>query len=660
MVVAFHAGLPVPGGFVGVDVFFVISGYVITGMLQREFRQIRRIQFRAFYLRRFKRLTPALALVVSVVVVLSALILSPLGPQQTATRTGVGAMLLAANVVIAQTTGGYFDAPAATNPLLHTWSLSVEEQFYLAFPLILAFGWTLARTARRLRSSPVVVVGGIAVVSFALALVGSTRPASTTSWLLGFYSPFTRAWEFAAGALLALTVSGLGVGAKRFSSALGLTGLAILTACLWLISGSTPFPSVWTLLPVSGALLLLASGLNATGVSTRLLASPPLVKVGDWSYSIYLWHWPFIVFATALWPQRPDAVLIAAVASLAPAVASYTYVENPIRRLPAMTTPLTARVVTATLAAPLLLCSAMWMTGRDGDRQPAIKDELQAISALHAAQTRGCFSEGPFNQRSTLDCVWDSRQAGTPIYLVGDSNAAQFSEAVIRAGATLGRPVRIFTTPSCPLIANLTISMVHTDELLPPDVAPTEFDHCPGYVDYTLQWLTHAPPGTVVMASLDQYWWDPNLSASLARGSASRDPAVKAALMQTGLETTISRLRAAGQNVVIVQSIPTFRDPPPIWDPRTCNATAVEHDACSRQLPRAVIDALQHDSREAVQHAAAAAGATVLDLRDDFCDRVECSTTRDGTLVYSDAAHITVAESQQLGPQFSRAIGSPA
>ena len=135
LVVFFHAGLPLPGGFVGVDVFFVISGFVITGMLAREFERSGRIKFREFYARRFKRLTPALALMVTVTVLLSAVIASPLGAQQVTAQTAIGAMLLAANVVIALTTGGYFDAAADTNPLLNTWSLSVEEQFYLFFPL---------------------------------------------------------------------------------------------------------------------------------------------------------------------------------------------------------------------------------------------------------------------------------------------------------------------------------------------------------------------------------------------------------------------------------------------------------------------------------------------------------------------------------------------
>ena len=192
MVVAFHAGLPVPGGFVGVDVFFVISGFVITAMLHRELTAAGRIRFGAFYIRRFKRLTPALALMVAVTMVISVLVLSPFGVQQTAAKTAVGAMLLVANFVIPILTGGYFAAPAGTNPLLHTWSLSVEEQFYLGFPAILAVGWLLAQRARALRHAPFLIVGSVAAASFGLAVLGSTGfTLPTANFLLGFYSPFT-------------------------------------------------------------------------------------------------------------------------------------------------------------------------------------------------------------------------------------------------------------------------------------------------------------------------------------------------------------------------------------------------------------------------------------------------------------------------------------
>ncbi len=164
-VVVYHAGLPLPGGFVGVDIFFVISGFVITSMLHREWLSSSRINFGRFYWRRFKRLTPALALVVVVTVLLSALLLSPMGPQQNAALTGLGSIALVANFVIASTTSGYFDAAAETNPLLNTWSLSVEEQFYVFFPSFLVFGWYLARRKAWLRSSPLVIV----------AVVGSLR-----------------------------------------------------------------------------------------------------------------------------------------------------------------------------------------------------------------------------------------------------------------------------------------------------------------------------------------------------------------------------------------------------------------------------------------------------------------------------------------------------
>ena len=149
LVVVFHAELPVPGGFVGVDVFFVISGFVITAMLMREWARYGRVRFGHFYFRRFLRLTPALALIVAVVALASILLQNPFGAQQTTARTGMGAMLLSANYVIGHAAGDYFADNATTNPLLHTWSLSVEEQFYLVFPALLVLAWLLVRRGRR-------------------------------------------------------------------------------------------------------------------------------------------------------------------------------------------------------------------------------------------------------------------------------------------------------------------------------------------------------------------------------------------------------------------------------------------------------------------------------------------------------------------------------
>lgn len=328
MVMAFHARLPVPGGFVGVDVFFVISGYVITAMLVRELARNGRVDFRRFYLRRFKRLTPALALMVCVTMILAALLLSPLGTQQDAARTAIGAMLLGANYVIAKLSGEYFGLDAHSNALLNTWSLSVEEQFYLAFPLLLAIAWRLGRRWQR----PWVVkaiVATVGVGSLALALGGSygmTLPAE--QWLIQFYSPLTRAWEFAAGSLLALLPNPWR--SRRVSTALGVAGVLGLAASLVVINEYTPFPGPATLLPVVATMLLLLAG-SGPGPTTRMLSSTPMARVGDWSYSLYLWHWPFIVIATSAWPGPAWVAPAAALASALPAIASYRWVEQPLR-----------------------------------------------------------------------------------------------------------------------------------------------------------------------------------------------------------------------------------------------------------------------------------------------------------------------------------------
>jgi len=203
-VVLFHARLPVPGGFVGVDIFFVISGFVITGLLYREWKQYARIRFAQFYKRRFLRLTPALAIVIAFAVLGSGFLMFP-HEQKVAIQTGIGALALVANIVIARTTGGYFDVPAENNPLLNTWSLSVEEQFYLFFPFILFLSWYIARKFNLARSVSLIAVGFIGLISFGVVLFSNTETGQVITWL-NFYSPTVRVWEFAAGSILFLSL----------------------------------------------------------------------------------------------------------------------------------------------------------------------------------------------------------------------------------------------------------------------------------------------------------------------------------------------------------------------------------------------------------------------------------------------------------------------
>ena len=364
LVVCFHAGLPIPGGFVGVDVFFVISGFVITAMLHRQWLQEGCIRLRTFYWRRFKRLTPALSLMISVTLMISVLVLSPFGSQQIVAQTAIGAMLLVSNVVVAFTTGDYFDAPAEANPLLNTWSLSVEEQFYLIFPALLVLAWALAARWKRLRSAPLIIVATIAAASLTLVALSSLGIAPNFGqFITGFYSPFTRSWEFAVGALLALFLikqsMRISVAIRNVS---GVMGISLLVASGWIITGSTTFPGKWTLLPVVGTLLLLIAGSEQGSTVSRLLGTRPLVKIGDWSYSIYLWHWPMIVFATILWPFATYAPIIALALSFLPAVASYHWVEQPLRRSSTQTRKRALSIAIITLVIPVTLAGAVVWT----------------------------------------------------------------------------------------------------------------------------------------------------------------------------------------------------------------------------------------------------------------------------------------------------------
>lgn len=662
VVVAFHAGLPVPGGFTGVDVFFVISGFVIAGMLRREWRQTGTIGFTRFYLCRFRRLTPALAVMVAVTVLLTAVFLSPLGVQQTAATTGIGAMLLVANVVIARKTGGYFDANADTNPLLHTWSLSVEEQFYLVFPAVIALGWYLAARNRTWRHTPTVLVGAIAAFSLLLACFGTGFLTSTAvgrsvimgpygKWLesaIGFYSPLTRWWEFAAGVLLALGISGRSITSARIPAALGAVGTVLLLVSLWAISGQTPFPSLWTLIPVTGALLILAAGSLGGNPVSRTLATPLAARIGDWSYSIYLWHWPFIVIAGAIFPDRRIVLPIAAAVSFIPAVASYRWIESPIRSNAGFSRGWPAtRLVVATLTVPVVI-SALVITGAGrGYGSHGIQAVQAAVLSPHLA-TQGLHCDRDARRAGdSSPCVYNSGATGRPIYMVGDSTAWHFSEAASDAGAILGRPVKILLTTGCPF----------KDVYFIWKNGEVNGDLCRERYVSAMTWLTEGAPGTVIISDLNlAYGWD-TAAFGLRPDALTDDPQRRVGILRTALLATVRDLERAGQSVVLVQAAPEF-EAPHLFDPLRCSLGDLRADACVTRMSRADADAMQSVKREAIRAVAATTGASVWDPRDLFCAGDDCSTQEGGVDLYRDSKHISPRASHLLAPSLAQTLAA--
>ncbi len=625
LVVAFHSGLPVPGGFVGVDVFFVISGFVITGMIHREHSSTGRFSFGRFYLRRFKRLTPALALMVGVTMALSFCLLSPFGAQQKAASTGIGAMLLQANFVIAQTTGGYFDAPAESNPLLHTWSLSVEEQFYLIFPAILVLGWALSRRGRRRIPGVTALVSAVALLSFGLAVIGPGGPAS--SRFLGFYSPFTRAWEFAAGAILALAATSRPLRSGRHAQVFAWLGAALIAASALMINYATPFPGPWTLLPVTGTLLVIAAGTHHTTGVSRALALPAVVKVGDWSYSIYLWHWPLIVFAVYLWPQVPLAATLAVCISILPAVASYRWVEQPLRRLPPLTRPRTLALVAAVVCPALILAAtlgiaanAYWLpryksgaAAAQGDTEWA--DFFRPLRNTYYLCTDRAIRENALKWEDVTRCWQSKASSHIDVALVGDSHAEHLFLGLAEA------------------LPNKNVVYYAVDGL--PVRSVTGMDRI----------IDHVASDPAIETVIINAMW--------AKRGVPEDELVK----------TLETFRSKDKTVFVTDDVPGFlfeatackyRRAPILSSPQCSQDRGLFDKAHAAYYPRleAAIDKVP--------------GVQLLSTAEYFCDNSVCSMNRGDALLFRDISHLNNIGSRFVAgrmiadyPQFRNALTRP-
>lgn len=648
VVVLFHAGLAFPGGFVGVDVFFVVSGFVITGMLVREFDSTTTIDFSRFFGRRFRRLTPALALVLLATLVGSALLQSPLGEQTVTAATAIGGMALAANAVIFRTTGGYFEPAAETNPLLHIWSLSVEEQFYVVFPFILFGVLVLARRFARGRWPAVVCLAIVTLISAAITMLvadGWTPPIHP--FLTSYYSPLTRAWEFGVGALIAI-VPALSRPRSRIAAIMAsIGGLVILATAMWAINESIPFPGPATLLPVIATALLLYSGGYSENPFNRLLGSKPFVFVGNISYSWYLWHWPAIVFASILFHDHPVAKAIAAFLALLPALASYYWVEQPIRKMNGLSKLGFLRLA-AFIVAPALMISGIVIVGADKGWG---MEKVQSIQALHPGWSK-CMSfatmdNGPSENPTYAGCQWNQGATGRPVFLVGDSNASQFSGPLITAAADAASPFSMRAAGGCPF---MDVYVQRGETFSGPDQL------CRDYYESTLSWLEREEDGIVVISSTEGYWFEENMSIGRSQTSMNASNAARSQALERGLGQTVAALHAAGHEVVLVQALPhpTFASYSHV--PGRCSVIALASSSCELTVPKSEIEAIQRPARSAIENVATTSGAQVLDLRELFCDDSHCSLNRDGELLYQDALHITVEASRALTPNFAAAL----
>jgi peptidoglycan/LPS O-acetylase OafA/YrhL len=626
LVIGFHAGLPLSAGFAGVDIFFVISGFVITALILRQL-DAGRFSLAEFYVRRVKRLLPALILMLVVVLALSFLLESPLGPQQTTAKTGVGAMLLVANMVILRTSGDYFDAAATTNPLLHVWSLSVEEQFYLGFSFLLLLAWILGRRSRARIGVMASAVVGLTAASFALAVTW-TYAKGPVSFLsdptsFAFYSSPTRAWEFGVGAIVALWAHGRtdqGRARGRVPGLIALASIALLTAPNLLVDDKTPWPGVMAVLPVAGTAGLIVAGTLAPNPASRLLSTRPAVWIGDLSYSLYLWHWPVIKFASLVWP-RTTTPLLAALASVVPAWLSYRYVETPLRapRQHSRATVFGLGAGTATAATGL----AFALSTIGVAVVPQAASYRAEAAALPMGRANGCMIRDRSYVPSDIDrCYTHVARPKGWVMLVGDSHADAISNGVVAAATHLGYSVLTLTGAQCEFTRH---------------PAPSEYlPNCAAMNNDLLDRATGINPPAVVIMS---HW-------GAARMETEKN-------WPQALNPTLTELRQAHVPVLFVLDVPNFA----AWDagqPAACRGGVLDF-TCT--LPREEVEAIQGRARaQELKLIRRHRGVTMYDPWPCFCNATVCSSVVNGRLAYRDFAHLNAIGGTLLASDLQKAM----
>lgn len=640
VVVAYHADVFLSGGYIGVDVFFVVSGFVITRLIAAELSSSGRLRFGHFYLRRIRRLLPALATML-VFVTVAGVALAPIDAQVTTAQTAIAAATVNANhFLLTVTNSGYFDPGAEANPLLHTWSLSLEEQFYLVFPALVAGVWAVGRRTKREPEAVVLaVLSAVIGVSFMAsgALTGEVFDDSRLDSRLAFYSAPTRAWEFAVGGAVALAfICRPHEYSGRSREAMSVIGLALITAGCLAFDDSTRFPGVAALVPVLGAALLIVGGTGSGSIFTnRVIGTGPLRVLGDISYSWYLWHWPAIVFAVAMWPGASVVKPAAAVISLVPAWLSYRLVEQPIRVGVMPPRRSTLRIAAVSVLVPVTLAPLLIAANAYLEKD----SELLAPFANHACDlAEAVVGDGE------QSCIWPVSADGSRAVLIGDSNAWHFTEGFVDAANSRGLDAVVATHSACPFV----------DIRIPVPVADEDGADCERFKSRWMDELVGDPAEIVVLAASSAvYIEDDGVSIRSSDGQATFDtPAAKKEAWEHGLRRQIEPLAAAGTRVYVVHRAP-------VVEPRFAPGA---QSALSLMLGRGEIRfdrdrALRYRERSASAERSATAGlAETIDPFPVLCPEDPCRTQRNGAWLYLDWGHLSIDGAEILGEAFRQAF----
>lgn len=643
-VAVFHAGLPFPGGFVGVDIFFVISGFLITGMLAAEVVSTGKINLAGFFARRVRRLMPAFALVMLSTLSLSAWLMFPQELPRLG-KSAIAAASLTANIHFLNYSGGYFDPSSDLMPLLHTWTLSVEEQYYLAWPLLIVLACKLPFAKRKPESRVFALLWTILVLSLAanLFMTGQHQPSA-------FYLAPYRAWEFALGGLVNQFQSRFAKLSPLYGDGLFTVGLFGLIFSLFWIDEVAAYPGSLALIPTIAAAAIIAGGSVYSAKLPRVvLGVKPLVWIGLVSYPWYLWHWPLLSLARAHSLGIRDTLRDTSIVLGALVLAALTYrlVERPIRFrrprfLPGVRATLWAGIgamVVVVFAASAVIEFGKWKQTRSINQALATSD-LGAVVRLAKCQPGTSIEVG--------DCSLGPQGAPLEIVAWGDSHADHLSPAFSYYASQSNLRVLLRVFPTCPPLLG-AVPVKRTEAWLvcgkQNDLVIDEIrnlvkqGNVKGVIlgarwnDYLGEQSTN--PGEILSWSLADDWERlQGVTQRLRLGEAPLDHAGSVATLTRSLRRTLLALSALDIRVLILAPVPElyFNGPQCLYLRSSAECT----------VPRAKVEARRHATMESIQEAGSGlANVRIFDPIGQFCDKDKCYTEQGGVIFYTDHDHIS-------------------
>lgn len=641
-VVLFHAGVGCPGGFTGVDVFFVISGFLITSLIAAEI-DAGKFSIAGFYERRIRRIFPALFVVLAASAVAAWCLFLP--PEFMLFGKSLALTAVFTSNIGFWSEAGYFDTIAQFKPLLHTWSLGVEEQFYIVFPLL------LASLSKRMPGRRVAVVAGLTAVSFAASLWWVAKAPAGAFYLLP-----PRFWELGIGSLLAL-VPGLSARTPAQGLLMTAAGIALMAAAVFGLSESMAFPGAAALLPCVGAGLAIAGGAQANLLS-KLLAMRPFTFIGLLSYSLYLWHWPVIVFTQYRLGHLLTGVEASGVItlSLLAAYLSWRFVEQPVRRRLVMATrPALFRA--GAVAMGVAVAAGFAIPAADGvpSRLPAeVLAFYQAKADVNEYGDAKCFEDhaaaigSATAMHSTSLCSMGAPRAGAAAFLVwGDSHAAAMAPAIATAAQGPGKHGVFVGRGGCLPLIGYDANNSNTARRAA----------CRARNNAVVDMVARE---RIPLVFLVGRWPREVLGAENGKEGPFYDPAApyethdRSRAVAAGLNATLASLGARGARVVLVMDVPE-----PGYDvPVALARAALRKTPVNVNPSRAAVELRQKLARNVLTGAAKKWHVQFVDPTSAFCDASSCAVEVHGVPRYVDADHITRTMSVSLARLFEACFGA--